>query len=110
MHQCLYCSKPCIETTIFCDECRASLLKRRHPAGAARADIGTKPAWVYEQPAIPLTVVGVNTSGKKPASPLSARSTCKRLPFRSHPRLSVFIMLGAISLVTGGILLAAHIL
>lgn len=108
MHQCLYCSKPCIETTIFCDECRASLLKRQHPSGAARAEDGTKPAWVYEQPAIPLTRVGVNASGEKP--PLSTRSTCKPLLFRSRTMLSIFIMLGAISLLTGGILLAANIL
>lgn len=33
MNKCLYCSKPCGTTTIFCAECRASLLKRQHSQG-----------------------------------------------------------------------------
>ena len=32
MHQCLSCSNDCVETAIFCDECRASLLKRQFPS------------------------------------------------------------------------------
>ncbi len=110
MHQCLYCSKLCIETTIFCDECRASLLKHQHPSGAARAEHVTQPAWVYEQPATTLTEDGVDTSAEKPAIPLPTQSACKPLPVRPRLILTVFIMLAAISLVTGGILLAANIL
>lgn len=38
MKQCLFCDKPCAETAIFCDDCRARLLKRQQqragePAG-----------------------------------------------------------------------------
>lgn len=84
MHHCLYCSKPCIETTIFCDECRASLLKRLYPSGAV--------------PATPLS------------PPVPYQSPCTPLPARPRPLLPVFIMLGAIALITGGILLAANIL
>ena len=32
MNKCLYCSKPCDTSTIFCGECRASLLKRQYPS------------------------------------------------------------------------------
>src|SRR6266581_6548088 len=28
MNQCLSCSKPCTETSVFCEECRSSLLHR----------------------------------------------------------------------------------
>ncbi len=73
MHQCLNCSKPCSETTIFCDECRDSLLNRLQPSGTEQAKRIIRPAKVR-----------------------------KGLPF--------FIILGAISLVLGGVLLAVNIL
>src|SRR5205807_1214947 len=113
MHQCLYCNKPCIETTIFCDECRISLLKRQHPAGLAQSERTTQPARDFDQPTTPFTVNGVDASGEKPATPLSTlsyRSTCKPFPARPRAMLPVFIMLGAIALVAGGILLASNIM
>src|SRR6266851_1931499 len=113
MNHCLYCSKPCFESTIFCDDCRASLLKRQHTSGAVPAGHAAQPAWVYEQSATPLTEHGVKASREKPATPLSPlpyQSPCTPLPARPRPLLPVFIMLGAIALITGGILLAANIL
>ncbi len=111
MHQCLYCSKPCIEATIFCDECRVSLLKRQHLSGAMEVEHGTQSARIYERkPTATLTEDGVDAPAEKPAITLPTQSACNPLPV--HPRLilTVFIMLAAISLVAGGILLAANIL
>lgn len=73
MHQCLNCSKPCVETAIFCDECRASLIKRQEFPGAEQVKRIIRPAKVR-----------------------------KRLP--------VILILGAISLIAGGVLLALNIL
>ena len=73
MHQCLNCSKPCVEETIFCDECRTSLLKRQQLPGTEQVKRIIRPAKVR-----------------------------KRLP--------VFMILGAISLIAAGVLLALNIL
>lgn len=103
MHQCLNCSKPCGATTIFCDECRTSLLKRQQPSGAEQAKI-------YEQPVVPHIGQNVDISREKLATPPSTRSFKSPYKTRSRTLLPVFIILGAISLVTGGILLAETIL
>lgn len=103
MHQCLNCSKPCGATTIFCDECRTSLLKRQQPPGAEQAEI-------YEQPVVPLIGQGIDISGENLATPPSTRSFKSPYKTRSRTLLPLFIILGAISLVTGGILLATTIL
>jgi hypothetical protein len=96
MNQCLHCNKPCIEAAIFCDECRTSLLERQHFPGLVELDRAIQPKWTIEQPVIP------------PASTISSRSTRKTLPTRARTILLVFIMMGAISLVACGILLAAY--
>src|SRR5579859_7142849 len=49
VHQCLNCSKPCVETTIFCDECRASLLKRQQPPGVKQVEHVARPAKIFKR-------------------------------------------------------------
>ena len=85
MHHCLHCNQPCVEDAIFCDECRASLLKRQQPSGLAQSERTTQPARDLD-------------------------STRKPFPARPRAMLPVFIMLGAIALVAGGILLSTNVM
>jgi hypothetical protein len=111
MNRCLYCDRPRIGAAIFCDECRASLLKRQHPPDLMELEHATRSTWTIEQPITPLTDNDIEAIKEKtvaPVSSISVRSTRKSLSTRARTILVVFIMVAAISLVAGGILLAAN--
>ena len=113
MNRCLYCNKPCIGAAIFCDECRASLLKPQHPPALVEPERADQPIWTIEQPITPLTENAVDAVEEKATIPISTApsgSTHKSFSIPARTLLVVFILMGAISLIAGSILLAVNIL
>ncbi len=85
MNRCLYCSKPCSETAVFCDGCRVSLLKRQPPLGkveeassspsSAEQEPAIQPAQIVTPPVISLAEDAAETFEEKPTIPISAVSS-----------------------------------
>jgi hypothetical protein len=124
MNQCLYCSKQCTATSIFCDECKASLLRRHHPLdellSQARPSAAVAPAQAGAE--TPLSsgkgAVGVLethvlspiiASTRQPAVSSTPLPRRRPLPRRMRIALIVFTIVGALSLITDGVLLVLNI-
>jgi|SRR5947209_15304940 len=126
MNQCLYCSKSCTATSIFCDECKASLLRRHHPLDELLPQSRPSPASAPEQAdaeaAISSGKGAVGVLEAKVLSPIivstkpTAVSSTPQTPLllRPLPRcvriaLIVFTVVGTLSLITDGVLLMLNI-
>lgn len=124
MNQCLYCSEPCTATSIFCDACKASLLRRHHPLDELLPQPRSSTASAPEQAEAVLSsgkaMVGVLethvlapivVSAKLPT--ISSRPQplflFRPLPRRVRIALIAFAIVGTLSLITDGVLLVLNI-
>ncbi len=106
---CLYCNKPCNATAIFCDECRVSLLNREHAfvptrqaSSATQAEEQECAGELHRE----VTAPPVNAA----VFPVSPSLPRRSIPRRMRIALIMLLIVGILSLVVDGILLAANVL